>query len=426
MRFLAFLSLVLIAITGCVRSMQLPPGAPMASAPGLSTLTSPAPWSGGEAAVADAVVGVAQGSRKPERDTPQPGILTAGSFDDNLDVNPFLKLVGKWGQNQSLGKFTSKLQGQRLVVLVKDATGNPVGNARVRLSQRGHNSTELLTRTDGRVVFLPGWDGVQANEALTVQVTPPSGQAVAQSIAAGSQRWEVVVSTTTDTSPRHLDVAFVLDTTGSMSDEHKYLTSEVRNIASAIQQKFPEVQQRYSLVVYRDEGDDYVTRSFDFRSVDDFQRQLAAQGAGGGGDYPEAMHRGLEDAHQHRWRQGNVARVLFLVGDAPPHEQHLMRTLQAVDYLRKKGVAVYPIACSGYDDTTELVMRSAALLTGSQFLFLTDDSGVGNSHAEPKIPYYQVERLDKLMTRLIAAELSGRRIDAAASDILRTVGKRVN
>ena len=71
-------------------------------------------------------------------------------------------------------------------------------------------------------------------------------------------------------------------------------------------------------------------------------------------------------------------------------------------------------------------MRTCALLTGGQFLFLTDDSGVGGSHAEPKIPYYQVERLEKLMVRMIAGELSGQRIEAGAADIIRTVGRKAN
>ena len=90
--------------------------------------------------------------------------------------------------------------------------------------------------------------------------------------------------------------------------------------------------------------------------------------------------------------------------------------------LRKKGVAIYPLACSGYDDHCEFVMRSCALLTGSQFLFLTDDSGVGNSHAEPKVPYYKVERLERLMLRMLASELSGQRIGPNPEDIIRSVG----
>src|ERR1019366_6595608 len=102
------------------------------------------------------------------------------------------------------------------------------------------------------------------------------------------------------------------------------------------------------------------------------------------------------------------------------------RTLAAANALRKRGIALYPIACSGYDEACEFVMRSCALLTGSRFLFLTNDSGVGNSHAEPTIPYYQVERLEKLMIRTIASELSGQHIQADPANIIRTVGKKVN
>ena len=55
------------------------------------------------------------------------------------------------------------------------------------------------------------------------------------------------------------------------------------------------------------------------------------------------MHRGLEAALQLRWRDADSARVLFLVADAPPHTQHMLRTMQAADALRKRGVALYPV-----------------------------------------------------------------------------------
>ena len=58
-----------------------------------------------------------------------------------------------------------------------------------------------------------------------------------------------------------------------------------------------------------------------------------------------------------------------------------------------------------------------------RLLFLTDDSGVGNAHAEPHLTNYHVERLDKLMIRMIAAELTGKRIPVEPNDILRTVGR---
>ena len=138
------------------------------------------------------------------------------------------------------------------------------------------------------------------------------------------------------------------------------------------------------------------------------------------------MHRGLEEALQLRWRGADTARVLFLVADAPPHAQFMGRTLAAADGLRKQGVALYPVACSGYNDEAEFVMRACALLTGSEFLFLTDDSGIGNAHADPHIPFYHVEKLNEVMVRMITGELAGRRIPAGKGEILRTVGQPVN
>lgn len=169
-----------------------------------------------------------------------------------------------------------------------------------------------------------------------------------------------------------------------------------------------------------------MTRRFDFASLDVFHKNLSAQRSGGGGDLPEAVHRGFEDANQLRWRSQDTARVLFWVADAPPHAQHMARSITAANALRKQGITIYPIACSGYNDACELTMRSCAMLTGGQFLFLTDDSGVGASHGEPKIPYYHVEHLEKLMVRMIAGELAGQRIEANPADVIRTVGRKVN
>ena len=138
------------------------------------------------------------------------------------------------------------------------------------------------------------------------------------------------------------------------------------------------------------------------------------------------MHKALEEALQLRWREGNTARVVFLVTDAPPHAQFMERTMKAADKLRKQGVAIYPVACSGYDNEAEFILRSCALLTGSQFIFLTDDSGVGNAHGEPHIPFYHVQKLDKMMIRMIAAELSGKRIEPEKDEIIRTVGRPIN
>jgi hypothetical protein len=363
---------------------------------------------------------------------PPAGILTAGSFDDNLFPDPYRLFVKRLGQaNQYVGDLPGQFLGHRLVVAVTDRAGKPVGNARVTVaSAAGGPAVRLRTRTDGTAVFLSSWDRVASDADYVVTAAAPGGPASAtQKVPRRAGRWQVTLSDAQTTLPTRLDLVLVLDTTGSMGDELEYLKAEIRSIAAAVHRRFPGVDQRYGLVVYRDEGmgDEYVTRTFPLTgSLDEFRRHLSAQGAAGGGDYPEAMHRGLEEAVQLSWRDGNTARVLFLVADAPPHTQFADRTMKAVDTLRKKGVVIYPVAASGTDDACEFIMRTAALLTGGQYLFLTNDSGVGDSHGEPHIPYYHVERLDRLMVRMIASELAGKRIEPRAAEILRRVGRPIN
>ena len=51
---------------------------------------------------------------------------------------------------------------------------------------------------------------------------------------------------------------------------------------------------RYGLVAYRDRGDDYVTRVYDFTpDVAAFQANLNTVEAGGGGDIPESLNEAL-------------------------------------------------------------------------------------------------------------------------------------
>ena len=395
---------------------------------------SDAPAPGGEtklaAATADPVVGREMIAPKAPKDKgPPAGILTAGSFDDNTDPQVFSRFARKMNQRPGLGDLPGKLQGQRVMVIVRDTSGKPIGNARVKLSAGANAPVEVVTRSDGRAIFMLSLDSLPSDQGLLASVTGPNGgNPVTETITAGASHWEVTLPSVQSQLPKCLDLCIVLDTTGSMGKELDYLKSEIRSISSTVAKQFPEVKQRFALVLYRDDGDDYVVRPFDFTdSLDLFHKRLAAQKAAGGGDIPEAMHRGLEESLQLRWKEDpDTTRVLFLVADAPPHAQHMNRTLAAANALRKKGIALYPVACGSYDDTCEFVMRSCALITGSRFLFLTDDSGVGGGHQEPSIPYYQVERLERLMVRTIASELAGQQIQANPADILRTVGKKVN
>jgi hypothetical protein len=221
-----------------------------------------------------------------------------------------------------------------------------------------------------------------------------------------------------------LDVALVIDTTGSMGDEMLYLRTEFLALTSAINGEYPNAEQRWSLVVYRDQGDLYVVRSFDFTSdLQEFQQTLSEQRADGGGDIPEAPDQALAKTAELDWRTGDAtARLAFWVADAPHHGQNAFAMADAVRAVRDAGVHLYPVASSGVDELSEHSMRSAAQLTGGRYLFLTDDSGVGGAHKEPTIPCYFVTRLDHAILRMVDIELSGVYREPDAAEIIRTGG----
>lgn len=224
--------------------------------------------------------------------------------------------------------------------------------------------------------------------------------------------------------PRSLDLMFIVDTTGSMGDEMAYLKSEFEGIVSSLQEIHGEIAMRFALVVYRDEGDEYVTKLHDFvNSVDEYKTELSDQQSGGGGDWPEAMDQALDVALTADWGEESAAKIAFLVADAPPHDENLQKTLDLAHTAAGEDIHIYPIASSGVGLTEEYMMRAIAYVTGARYLFLTNDSGVGLEHAEPSIPCYHVTLLDDLIRRIVSGELSGQRIEPDNAAIIRTVGE---
>jgi hypothetical protein len=221
-----------------------------------------------------------------------------------------------------------------------------------------------------------------------------------------------------------LDVSLIIDTTGSMGDEIAYLQSEFSALSTTIAMNHPDAQQRWSLVLYKDTVDEYVTRFFDFgETPEDFRKQLATASAGGGGDYPESPEKALEVAQQLHWRADDAtAKLAFWVTDAPHHDDRAQEMADAIRGVGKLGVHVYPVAASGVDELAEVSMRTAAELTGGRYLFLTSDSGIGGAHKEPTIPCYFVTKLDVAIERMVDIELSGQYREPDPSEVLRTGG----
>ena len=204
--------------------------------------------------------------------------------------------------------------------------------------------------------------------------------------------------------PSEVDVMFVVDATSSMGDEISYLQIELENVIQRMQTENNDLNINLGSVFYRDHSDEYLTRKSDFSdNIDQTLEFIKTQNPSGGGDYPEAVEAGLDIAiNTLQWSENAVARLLFLVLDAPPHGDStvLAKLEQLMMEASKKGIRIIPVTASGVNKSTEYLMRSLALATNGTYTFLTDHSGIGNSHIEPTTDSYDVEKFNDLLIRL--------------------------
>lgn len=349
---------------------------------------------------------------------PQAGNLTAGDYDDILNPNLYARYASAVVQQGSSLPFVDTRS--HVGIRVVDAAGQPVPQARIAVERPG-GALHLETGADGIASFYPGYD--RAGSRTRISIASDAGT-VSRTVQWRERGRQTVTLTVPGRARpvKALDLVLVLDTTGSMGDEMAYLQAELGSIVARLKRDAGNLNLRIGLVVYRDRGDDYVTRSFPLSAdVGRLQSTLDQQDADGGGDTPEAVDRALAAAGQMQWRP-DAAKAVLLVADAPPHKEALGATFDAVEHLRGEGVRIVPVAASGVEDSAQYVMRAMAVLTGGRYIFLTDDSGIGNGHAEPDVACYVVTRLDQLIARVLAGIVEGHRVEPGEGEIIRTVG----
>ncbi|WP_154652677.1 carboxypeptidase-like regulatory domain-containing protein [Flavobacterium rivuli] len=202
-----------------------------------------------------------------------------------------------------------------------------------------------------------------------------------------------------------VNIAFMVDATGSMGDEIAYLQAELNDVINRTKEALPKVDLTMGSVFYRDFEDDYLIKAFDLTDrVPDVISFIQKQGANGGGDYPEAVIEAYEAAIDNMsWDDDARAKLLFVVLDAPPHysAKNVTRLQNLAIKASEKGIRIIPIAASGIDKSTEYLMRAMALQTNGTYLFITNHSGIGNDHIAPSTDSYKVEMLNDLILRVI-------------------------
>ena len=331
------------------------------------------------------------------------GVITAGEWRDLDNWIFWDSLIGKQEYNSIPGIWQIYNKNRASVHIV--TPGNlPVADALVQLKYNG--TTVFSARTDNRgdaELWADLFNNNSTNfSLLTIDVN--NGAQVVTNVkpyTAGVNNITISL-----TAPANImQIAFVVDATGSMSDELSYLKNEVLDVINRAKSGNPGLTLQTASVFYRDIGDDYVTRVSNFTTTTNTTINfIKEQSAGGGGDTPEAVDIALEKSvNELTWSASAKTRIMFLILDAPPHKQasNISTVQLAIAKAAEKGIKIIPISASGIDKETEFLLRFMALSTNGTYVFITNDSGIGNNHIQATVGPYQVEYLNNLMVRLI-------------------------
>lgn len=332
-------------------------------------------------------------------------VITAGEWNDNLNWSFFQQLISEQPSFKQYLLGWGLTPTSRIAVTVT-CDGKPVEAAKIRLIDSKNNTiwTSVTNNNGIAYLFYNLYDNSQ-NPPFKLQVI--SGIATKTlRLSYGQDEVSVEVSKAIRL-PKSLDLMFAIDTTSSMYDELSYIKSQIEDVVSRISEQ--NIDLRLSYIFYRDEGDEYVVRSYPF--VNGKEQINAAnaflklqQAAGGGNEYPDAVDKALEEAvYNLNWSDTSTAKLLFLIHDSPAYnneatKQKLHKLIQDIS---AKGIRIIPVSTNGISLDTEFLMRSLAITSGGTYVFFTDSSENIPSKLKPTIGEFEAEQLNDLMVRII-------------------------
>ncbi len=177
-----------------------------------------------------------------------------------------------------------------------------------------------------------------------------------------------------DGAPR-MDVVFLIDTTGSMGDEIAQVKESIVDMITEIEGGKPAPDVRFGLVLYRDRGDEYVTKKFDLtRDTDEIVKSIRDIKATGGGDTPESVNEALYVAIQEmNWDKDiDTDKTIFLIGDARPKiYDNDYRWEDEVKKALDRYIIINSIGCSGLSSDGVDIFTKIAKGSEGSFRFLT-------------------------------------------------------
>lgn len=175
-----------------------------------------------------------------------------------------------------------------------------------------------------------------------------------------------------------VEVVFAIDTTGSMASLLDGAKRKIWSIANHIASGQPTPLVRIGLVAYRDKQDDYVTKRFELTGdLDSVYEELMSYQAEGGGDTPEHVSKALHEAvNQTQWTQ-KAMKMVFLVGDAPPHTDYRdgFNYQQIVKDAAASGIVIHTVR-AGNDYKTGRIFKEIAHANQGSFTTIKQGGGM--------------------------------------------------
>lgn len=193
--------------------------------------------------------------------------------------------------------------------------------------------------------------------------------------------WVFPIAAFAGAGPR-IEVAFVMDATGSMGPYIEQARARIAQIAANLAEGEPKPEVRFALVAYRDKGDAFVTRVRPFTpQLSEMRAYLDGTEADGGGDIPEAVLEGLKAALTGlAWSpkaakaDESVVRLIYLVGDAPAqHYADSPAEAWIAAEARRRGIVIHGIAC-GSSTELESTFEGLARHSEGRFFRLEDSA----------------------------------------------------
>ena len=294
--------------------------------------------------------------------------IRAGEWDDNANYREFQRYIGQTGTNI----HAVDVRARRFLV-VRDVAGKAVSRCPVTVSDDAQHSVTLTTTASGRAILFPYAEGLTGKK-FTANARCVEGSA-STTVALdddGDGTAEMRLASARRNDARVVDLAFVLDTTGSMSEEIASVKSTIQTVAKTLQSG--QFQVRIGMIEYKDRSDPFVTKTYAFTTdLQAFAKKISGLEAGGGGDLPEDMNAGVHAAlTELEWSSQSVAKMAFVIADAPPHLDYPNDPDYALSMktASHKGIQLFGVAASGMDALGQAVMRQMAQYTGATEMFV--------------------------------------------------------